>query len=207
MQREIIRPRVNVPILVKLGPDGIDVDGQYGPQVRYYVNDDQGALYVDPPARDAILATGAQGGDEIAICKRSKTRWDVQRVADAAEIPEAARKPVRYMNGSKVGFPASKYAQGVPQIDSPLPVTNGHGQSNGHPVNSTLKVNSYPPVNNGSPTAKHLGECMKLAIDACLIAQDYAHEKNFGLTFLGGDVKSLALSIYINDQEQRGGKR
>lgn len=222
MQREILRPQVNIPLVLKLdfGPEGSEREGKFGPQWMYTVNDDQAILFLPVEGRSAILASGAEAGDEIALCKRAKGRWEAQRVSDAAEVPEepkpaaATHKPVRYMTGSKAAFPASKYAQGVPQTDSPLPATDGHGRVNGKPVqqnavhangttHSPRSGDALAPLSGNNPTALHLGECMKIAIDACLIAQEYAREKNFGLTFLGDTVKSLAVTVFIRDQENR----
>lgn len=210
MQREILKPQVNIPLLLKLdfGPEGSERDGNYGKQWMYTVNDDQAILFLPLEAREAILASGAQAGDEIGLCKRAKGKWEVQRIGDAAEIPEPEPpKPQPLPRPTKrAPFPPASYYQPTPQLDSPLPISNGHRKVNGAgsstPTNGATHANGTTQV-SGNPTAKHLGECMKLAIDACLIAQEYAHEKNFGLTFLGGDIKSLALSIYINDQEKR----
>jgi hypothetical protein len=184
-----------------------------------FVCNDGSVKFYPQEAYEQICRLNPQAGDTISVRKLKKggkVFFEAALVSDAQEPelepappPRPAQpivgtaqphKPVRYATGTKAAFPPSVYAQGVPQSDSPLPITNG-SLRDGQQRNGNANGATHLSGNAMSPTAKHLGECMKLAIDACLIAADYAHEKNFGLTFLGGDVKSLALSIYINDQK------
>jgi hypothetical protein len=112
MSREVIRFSEE-PVLVKLDvADGIQVEGQYGVDWQYRVNDSTGVIYLPKEGRDVLKQSGAQAGDCVAIRKYKRGRmwvWDIERVSDAAE-------PVKAQNGShRTPLPESKYVAPITQ--------------------------------------------------------------------------------------------
>lgn len=78
MQREVIRPDYDQPIVVKLdtAPEaGIQKEGKFGIDFQYYCNDDAGIMWLPAIGRDALLQSGAGPGDTVQITKtrRGKT--------------------------------------------------------------------------------------------------------------------------------------
>jgi hypothetical protein len=172
-----------------------------------FVCNDGSVKFYPQEAYEQICRLNPQAGDTISVRKLKKggkVFFEAALVSDAQEPelepappPRPARtaqphKPVRYATGTKAAFPPSVYAQGVPQSDSPLPITNGrsNGNGNGHAKGTTQM--SGPPERSG------FGAYLCLAIDACAEAQEHAREKNVGISFLGSDVRAIANTLYIN---------
>src|SRR5690348_9609441 len=96
-RREVIRFEAE-PVKVRLdkGPHaGIECRGQYGIDWRYSVNDGKGVMYLPAEARQALLESGAAAGEEVAIRRFAKTRWEAERIApdlpfrSPPEVPRA----------------------------------------------------------------------------------------------------------------------
>ena len=88
-RREVIRPEWD-PVIVRLdkGPEGVQREGQYGVDYQYVVNSDSGIMWLPKSGRDALLACGAQAGDEVEICKSKRgaaTVYFAQRVSEPHE--------------------------------------------------------------------------------------------------------------------------
>jgi len=84
MPREIIRPNYGEPCIVQLAcdPEGTQREGSYGIDFQYELNHDIAITWLPKEARDAIVASGAKPGDEIAITKAKRGRqtvWTVER--------------------------------------------------------------------------------------------------------------------------------
>ena len=98
MPREIIRPNYGEPCIVQLAcdPEGTQREGSYGIDFQYELNQDSAITWLPKEARDAIVASGAKPGDEIAITKAKRGRqtvWTVERTAD--ETPHRSRPAAR----------------------------------------------------------------------------------------------------------------
>ncbi|MBV8831303.1 MAG: hypothetical protein JO108_18980, partial [Acidobacteriaceae bacterium] len=98
MPREIIRPNYGEPCIVQLAcdPEGTQREGSYGIDFQYELNHDIAITWLPKEARDAIVASGAKPGDEIAITKAKRGRqtvWTVERTAD--ETPHRSRPAAR----------------------------------------------------------------------------------------------------------------
>src|SRR3954462_8213709 len=81
-QREVIRFDTE-PVKVKLdkGPyAGIECHGQYGIDWRYSVNDGRAVMYLPEEARGALVQSGVVAGEEVAIRRLGRRRWEVERV-------------------------------------------------------------------------------------------------------------------------------
>src|SRR5690242_21085205 len=88
-RREVIRFDAE-PIKVTLdkGPHaGIECRGQYGIDWRYSVNHGKSVMYLPAEGREALLQSGAAAGEEVAIRRLGKTRWEAERIAPDLPFP------------------------------------------------------------------------------------------------------------------------
>src|SRR4051812_26877244 len=95
-QREVIRFDTE-PVKVKLdkGPyAGIECHGQYGIDWRYSVNDGRAVMYVPEEARDALVQSGVAAGEEVAIRRLGRLRWEIEtgRTGSPARPDRDARR-------------------------------------------------------------------------------------------------------------------
>jgi len=188
MNRQILKPQADVPLIVKLdkGPEGKETSSRGELQYMYTLNDDSSVMWLPPEARTALLRTGAQPGDLIEIVKSLRGRtaiWNVQVVPDAQEPP----------------------ARGMRML-APRPAPETQPQySNGRNVQHSNGGSNQPqaqPAKNVSPVSQQLADCLRAAIDASMEAQEYAHSLGGELHFNEEDIRAMGLSIYIGRQRE-----
>jgi len=96
MPRDVIRFDEE-PVLVKLDfAEGIQVEGQYGVDWQYRVNDSAAVIYLPKEGRDALKDCGAKAGDNVAIRKYKRGKmwvWDIERVTESKSAPQATPQP------------------------------------------------------------------------------------------------------------------
>src|SRR5690242_21459353 len=114
-QREVIRFDAE-PVKVKLDKGrygGIECHGQYGIDWRYSVNHGRGVMYLPAEGREALLESGAAAGEDVAIRRLGKTRWEVERIApdlpfpsqpEAQEAEETADRKSTRLNSSHMSI-------------------------------------------------------------------------------------------------------
>lgn len=90
MNRQTIRFEPNQGVTVALEfPEGVHVQGRFGPQVRYSLTENR-VMYLDPDAAAAIKTLGVKPGEPFRITKRTETGkkpwWDFERIRTAGAI-------------------------------------------------------------------------------------------------------------------------
>jgi hypothetical protein len=81
---------------------------------------------------------------------------------------------------------------------------NGNGRNvHPQPAPAAAAVTPAPAAPRRGNSA--LAQCLCAAVDAALEASEYARERGFSVTFLGGDVRAMANTLMMNDE--RGGAR
>ncbi len=176
---ELVRFETNVPQVITLKyDDGKDVEGRYGDEV-YFTLQDGKAAYLPPIIREKFAAAGVRRGMPVQITKkevktgnRKSIQWQVERVGAGA-------------SPSKVAAPAS-----VPQ-QTIQPPTERQAQATTH---DTI----------GGPALMHLKQALAAAITAAQGAENYAKERNFAVRFTSEDVRAMALTLFI--QFAKGGR-
>lgn len=186
--RERIKPAADVPLVITLEDlNAPESHSQFtGLEYRYNVTRDGVACFVYLPAaaHQQIQRSLAQPGDQIELLKTARGNYSVQVLSDAAE-PQVAQ-PVSHLRGH--------YPNGT--------ATNGaNGNRNVHAMPAPQPPAAAKKPERGS---SHMAQCLCAAIDAAIEAQEYARTHNFSVTFLGSDVRAMANSLLIGDQ-QRGG--
>jgi len=208
-QREILRPQYGEPLVFRLDvepEDAVEKEGKFGGlDWQYFVNDGAAIVYLPMDGRNALLKSGARAGDLVSISKSKRGRstlFSAEVQSDAAEPPppppRAAAPPQPHQRvNERQPLPNRVYAQ--PETGP----ANGNGHSNGNgyhrPAPQPAPAKAPTPM---APFADYL--C--LAIDAVAIAQNYGREKGVSCTFLGGDIRAIATTLYINGAEN-GGRR
>jgi hypothetical protein len=182
LRREIIRTKANEAVIVQLDRDlhGKEVRGQYGAQCALTVNGGRATLYLDQQHGEVLRRSGARPGDTVELLKEfdgQMPSYNVRVVSDAAEPAQP--------QASRLVAPQAGYSNG-----------NGH----------TRTARPSAPAPETTRAVSHIASCLCAAIDAAIAAQEYARMNNFSVTFLGSDIRAMANSVYINDQ-QNGGAR
>lgn len=180
MQREVIRPMVDQPVVVKLDKsDGVQREGKYGIDFQYTVNDDSGVMWLPRDGRDALLRAGAQAGDAVEILKEKRGRDFIFNVRLVGDAFESNLKMAINGNGHNAA-PIPRRAYYQPGVATAPPRSNG---SQGTPAGA------------GAPSL--LGRCLREAIDAIEDATAYGAHKGRKLEFNEEDIRTCGLSLYI----------
>jgi hypothetical protein len=199
-RREVIRFEAE-PVKVKLDKDphaGIECRGQYGIDWRYSVNDGKGVMYLPTEAREALFESGALEGEEVAIRRLGKTRWEAERIAPDLPFPsqsearqaEQTDQPTRPPSAAR-RLPERLFAPPEPQVASESP-------SSPEPVPAPTAA---PRV--ASPQAvQHMMSCYCVAVDVAVEVQEYARGKGINIAFTGSDIRAMGITVYIGDNQR-----
>jgi len=190
-QREVIRFDTE-PVKVKLdkGPyAGIECHGQYGIDWRYSVNNGRAVMYLPEEARDALVQTGVAAGEEVAIRRLGKRRWEVERIEPDLPFADAET-------------PQSKAAP------EPPPTTRSAPQSQFGPPERAER--SAPPAEpdafvlppSAVTTSKHMMSCYCVAVEVAVEVQEYARRKGMQIAFTGSDIRAMGITVYIGDNQR-----
>jgi hypothetical protein len=179
--------QTNVPVTAALTyADGIKVEGRYGDQVMYSLTDER-VMYVPPVVGDKLIELGIRQNQAFSICKaecgegnRRFIEWTVKRIA--TEQP-CAPAPANGDNYSAV-------------VESSAADTQGSGAGGNGTARPNGKAAVGPP--NGSNSAQAtLRAALAASIDAAIEAERSASEHGLSVRFGRGDLRAMALSLFI----------
>lgn len=153
--RQILRFDANQPVTVALEfPEGVNVQGQFGPQVKFSLTDNR-LMYVDPDVAQAIKTLGVQPGELFTITKRwekgRRVWWDLERVKSPARsqsIPEPSDTPQIAPQGDNPPIPET-----VPPRIGPKPAAE-------MPPRGGMRLTSTPPLKPSYEEA--FRECLRI---------------------------------------------
>lgn len=139
MNRQVIKFEPNSPVTVALEfPDGVNVQGFGGPQVKFSLAGLR-VLYADPELAQAIRTLQVKPGEPFTITKRTATGrkpwWDLERVQTAGahlHPQHPVENPASDLRTSKTGILVTPrpgdIARIPPQVASPqAPPVSGTG--------------------------------------------------------------------------------
>lgn len=203
MQREILKFQADVPVTVVLdkSPESAQQkENDRGVYYQFAVNNNSALMFLPPEGRDALFRARAKAGDLVQIVKTYRGKQQIftaQTISDAAEPPAPSNLRGNYPHGSTT--------QGMSQAEARNAAffagRNGNGQGSAQPPIQPQAQPQRPVIAPAAMLAsQHLMSCMCAAIDAAAEAQEYARGKGLGLTFLGTDIRAIAISIYIGDR-------
>jgi hypothetical protein len=212
-----VRFRANIPEEFSLKyPEGKEVDSKFagGAKQTMFTLEDGRKAYLYPSVAATISTLGIGKGERLSICKRvvidagkPKIQWEVKRIDPTP--PEAGTVPTTpngATNGktkpelmNELGLVLKNAGQDVPppaDPDDPGYVPNANGQTS----NST-QAQRAPAIEHGPFYLER--SC--LLIDVVAAAHKYAVETYNG-TFTKEDVRSLVLSVFIQNGKSMGGR-
>ena len=196
MANGILRFNTNTPVELALRwNDGKRVDGRYGEQIMYTLEDDR-VMYVPPVVAKQINDLGIRASETFEICKAElrddNKRWIEWRVKKL----EQPRHPASSANGSDTAATALGNAQNhrngsTPQAGSPLDLQAA-------PDGTLLPV----PVTGAGITAMELA--MNGAAEIAQRVESRARMRNYSLQFTSEDIRAIGLTMFIQAMRERG---
>jgi hypothetical protein len=191
-RREVIRFD-GEPVKVKLdrGPHaGIECHGQYGIDWRYSVNHGKAVMYLPAEARDVLLNSGAVAGEEVAIRRLGRDRWEVERIARDLPFPLGADTPDQ-------GEPE----RGARATAKPLPDRlYARPEPDNAPECAPAPSGALPPT--VLTASQHMMSCYCVAVDVAVEVQEYARNKGINIAFTGSDIRAMGITVYIGDNQR-----
>jgi hypothetical protein len=199
-RREVIRFEAE-PIKVTLdkGPHaGIECRGQYGIDWRYSVNHGKSVMYLPAEAREALLQSGAAAGEEVAIRRLGKTRWEAERIAPDlpfrslpdAQQAEETDQPAQPPSATR-RLPERLFAPPEPQVASEPPSSP-----------ERVAVPTAAVTAASQQASQHMMSCYCIAIDVAVEVQEYARRKGINIAFTGSDIRAMGITVYIGDNQR-----
>ena len=199
-RREVIRFEAE-PIKVTLdkGPHaGIECRGQYGIDWRYSVNHGKGVMYLPLQGREALLQSGAAAGEEVAIRRFGKTRWEAERIAPDLPFPsqpdaqqaEETDQPAQPPSATR-RLPERLFAPPQPQVASEPPSAP-----------ESVAVPAAAVTAASQQASQHMMSCYCVAIDVAVEVQEYARRKGINIAFTGSDIRAMGITVYIGDNQR-----
>jgi hypothetical protein len=194
-RREVIRFEAE-PVKVKLdkGPHaGIECRGQYGMDWRYSVNDGKGVMYLSAEARQALVESGAAAGEEVAIRRLGKGRWEAERIAP--DLPFPSQPEARQAEETDQPTQPPSAAARLPErlFARPEP------QDASEPPSAPERVAAPAGV---TATSQHMMGCYHVAVDVAVEVQEYARRKGINIAFTGSDIRAMGITVYIGDNQR-----
>ena len=197
MTRGILRFNTNAPVAVALRwDDGRRVEGRYGAQVVYTLDDDR-VMYVPLIVAQRIRELGIRAREAFEICKaevreedRSWIEWRVRRL-------EAARHPA----------PSANAPDAAAAVQSSYAPNHRDGSTGNTPrpldVCATADGILLPvPVTGAGITAMELA--LSGAVEIAQRVESRARLRNQSLQFTSEDVRAIGLTMFIQAMRERG---
>lgn len=197
-KREILRPLMNVPITLALRyATPLEVEGRYGNQMMFTVmhQGEEKLIFFDPTTAQRITDLGLAAGEQVTITKQESNQgrkkgiqWQIERKPEgqrqggspAAADSAASRKP-------------REQSESQP-IEAQRNTAAARGQVVAMPGGAAAAETELMPLRTASEV---MGAAMRAAIDALVIAGEYAATRGFSLKWNEEDVRATAASIYI----------
>ena len=191
MQREVIRPNFERPVIVQLDHDAegaIQREGQFGVDYEYRVNSDGGIMWLPRQAQEQIRAMRLTKGDEIALQKIKRgrnTEWLIERVEEeptpAQAQPAAAKQ--NHWEDEQHAMPAKPAAAEI------------RGQA------ATRQEERKEARYIMPPKVAELAGCLVAAAKAVHIAQQEATAAGLTLRFNESQIQALACTLFIQAEK------
>lgn len=195
LRREVIRFD-DEPVKVKLdkGPHaGIECHGQYGIDWRYSVNNGKAVMYLPAEARDALVKSGAEAGEEVAIRRLGKRRWEAERITP--DLPFSSQPDAPQTKETDPPTPPRSTTRPLPDrlFARPEPQTAVEPPS---PPDSVV----VPAA--AATASQHMMSCYCVAVDVAVEVQEYARRKGINVAFTGSDIRAMGITVYIGDNQR-----
>ena len=193
MTKGILRFNTNEPVELALRwDDGKRVEGRYGEQVMYTLDDDR-LMYVPPVVAKRIRELGIQARETFEICKaelrEDNKRWIEWRVRRV----EAPRHPT-----SSANVPGAAASDLSRNAQSHRNGTTDHLAFEAAADGTLLPV----PVAGAGITAMELA--LSGAAEIAQRVEARARVRNYSLQFTSEDIRAIGLTMFIQAMRERG---
>ena len=197
MTNGILRFNTNTPVAVALRwDDGRRVEGKYGEQVMYTLDDDR-VMYVPPVVARQIRELGIRAREAFEICKAEMREEDRRWIEWRVRRTEEPRHPVESPN--------------APEAAASVPSSNAQNHRNGstHQPSRPLDLQAAPdgillpvPVTGAGITAMELA--LSGAAEIAQHVESRARLRNYSLQFTSEDIRAIGLTMFIQAMRERG---
>jgi hypothetical protein len=199
---ETVKFQTNVPEHLSLAfSQGKEVSSQFGGDQVMFSLDDGRRMYLSPFVAAKIYEANISAHTPFTLCKREVTHgnrrsieWEIQTHNNPAGAPVKTT-------------PAGLTHQATQALTRATPSANSNAYGDAPAWVNEPAPATVPPVTLDS----NLVELMKAhmaAIDVAAMAERYAAEKGLAIRYTSEDVRCMAATIYIRQQEtQKGGAR
>ena len=197
MTNGILRFNTNAPVEIALRwDDGKRVEGRYGEQVMYTL-DDERVMYVPPLVAKQIRELGIRAREAFEICKVEMQEQDRRWIEWRVRRLEEPRHPASSPNS--------------PEAAAPVPSSNAQNHRNGstHQTTRPLDLHAAPdgtllpvPVTGAGITAMELA--MSGAAEVAQRVESRARMRNYSLQFTSEDIRAIGLTMFIQAMRERG---
>lgn len=222
MQRQILKPQIDVPLVLRLdrGPDGKETQSLRGDlQYQYTCNDDRAIIWLPPEARAVLMRTGAQPGDHVQLVKSLRGRnaiWNAEVLPDGDVQPEPPSRMVApraaYQAPRQMPTPA-RTAAASDSITRSYTVSRSYDEAmNGRAGNGQPPPDPKPrPAEPAVPAPSRMGEVMQRALEISARANWSAYQaaRAAGCELdapTWEDVRAAGISMFI-EYHKNGGSR
>src|SRR3954465_760369 len=196
-QRDVIRFDTE-PVKVKLdkGPyAGIECHGQYGIDWRYSVNHGKAVMYLPEEARDALVQTGVAAGEEVAIRRLGKRRWEVERIDPDLPFPDAETAQSKAAAEAATPGASNSNTRSAPQRQFAPPERAEMSAPPAEPDPFVLAASAVT-------ASRHLMSCYCVAVEVAVEVQEYARRKGMQIAFTGSDIRAMGITVYIGENQR-----
>lgn len=222
MQREIVKPQYGTPLFAKLdfGPEGIEKPSSLTGEMQYMytIDDDERLMFLPATARHAIMRSGAQAGDTIALTKIKRggqTTFTAELVSDTAEPADGIDYQEAEEPENPEYEPTAPPQRVVPKRGAPsrLPQRTYYQPENGHRPSASrhAEPRQEMPRSAPEPTGMSLAvrsnpfsNSIAVAIAAVKEFNTRAEAEGLALRFGAEDARALLISHYIGAQRNGG---
>lgn len=206
--REKVTFPANVTQFVTLEFDAPqEVAGRGGPQAQYFLGS-QRIMWLDLEVAQAITATGARAGDEVAITKREtlaggrkSIQWEVEKVEDESHEPEQNPRNWAAANRHEMQPPREEPRQAPAPRTTAAPAPPLEQQLRQSLNLPTATTESWEATSAAAPNQIALAMCA--AIRATQFAEAYGARIGKPVAFGTEDIRAIANTLYIS--QTRGG--
>lgn len=206
-ERGRIQFNAGEPVSVELEFDDCKLTpGRFGDEYRFWVigPDGPSTMWVQPKVAELIKALGAKAGDTIEITKtevkkgsRKSIEWRVLPIHVAAQAKPTQPLPAAELPEEPEGFdqapPWEEESHGNAARGAMIP------RPPAEPIAAPL------PQQQAKTERDRIMGCLCNAIDIAALGSEYARSKGLMIAWTGEDVRSLAITEYI--QLCKGGAR
>ena len=196
MTNGILRFNTNTPVEIALRwDDGKRVEGRYGEQVLYTLDDDR-VMYVPPLVARQIRELGIRAREAFEICKAEMREEDKRWVEWRVRRVEQPRHPAPSPNSPETAATVPSNAQ-------------NHRNGSTHQTPKPLDLQAAPdgtllpvPVTGAGITAMELA--MSGAAEVAQRVESRARMRNYSLQFTSEDIRAIGLTMFIQAMRERG---